>query len=90
MMVRQDFNELPPKMYLTQVMDTTSKAYCFLWDRKDKKNMVTMTWKDLAIHYHKHTFKSALRKLNNKGLLSYDESLDGIAIELVGWDDIEG
>jgi len=89
MMIRQDFNELPPPMFMMQIMDTLSKVYCFLWERKDALNRLKLTWKDLSKYYNKNAFRTSLRKLNNEGLLSYDESEDGIAIELVGWDDIQ-
>lgn len=91
MLIRQDFQELqklPPRLFLEQIMDNLSKAYCFLWDRKDDSNKISMTWKDLSRYYNKNAFRSSVRKLNNQGLLSYDESSDGIAIELVGWDEI--
>jgi len=92
MMIRQDFqNEstLPPRMFLEQVMDSLSKAYCFLWDKKNDDNRIRMTWKDVTRYYNKNAFRSNIRKLNNEGLLSYTESEDDINIELVGWDDIE-
>ncbi len=91
MLIRQDFDaapELPPRMFLEQIMDSVSKAYCFLWDRKNKENKIDMTWKDLSRYYNKNAFKTNLRKLNNEGLLSYEESKDGIFIELVGWDEM--
>jgi hypothetical protein len=91
MLIRQDFHsqtKLPPRMFLEQVMDALSKAYCFLWDHKDEQNRFSMTWKELSVYYHKHAFRSTLRKLCNHGLLSYDESGDGVSIELVGWDEV--
>jgi hypothetical protein len=91
MMIRQDFQpqtKLPPRLFMEQVMDNLSKAYCWIWDRKDEKNQFQISWKDLDPYYNKNSFRSSLRKLCNHGLLSYEESRDGIAIELVGWDDI--
>ncbi len=91
MMIRQDFNsqpQLPPRPFLEQVMDNLSKFYCFIWDRKDKENRLSMTWKDLSVYYNKNSFRSSLRKLSNHGLVSYQENLDGVAIELVGWDEL--
>lgn len=91
MLIRQDFNSqtpLPPRMFLEQVMDNLSKSYCFLWDHKNEDNRIQMTWKDLSVYYNKNAFRSNLRKLSNQGLLSYEESGDGIAIELVGWDEV--
>jgi hypothetical protein len=91
MLIRQDFHaqtNLPPRMFLEQVMDSLSKAYCFLWDNKNEQNRFSMTWKDLSVYYNKNAFRTALRKLNRQGLLSYEESGDGIAIELVGWDEV--
>ena len=89
MLVRQDFHNLPPRLFLEQIMDTLSKAYCFLWDNKNKKNMFKMTWKELSVYYNKNSFRTSVRKLNTEGLLSYEESKDGIAIELVGWDEVD-
>ena len=91
MLIRQDFHEqpqLPPRLFMEQIMDNLSKAYCFLWDRRDEQNKIDMTWKDLSRYYNKNAFRSNLRKLNNEGLLSYEEDEDGIAIELVGWDEV--
>ncbi|CAB4132445.1 hypothetical protein UFOVP256_36 [uncultured Caudovirales phage] len=88
MMIRQDFDGLPPKMFMMQIMDDLTKAYCFLWEKKDKLNRIRMTWKDLSKYYNKNSFRTSLRKLNNEGLLNYDELDDGIAIELVGWDEM--
>lgn len=88
MMIRQDFEGLPPKMFMMQIMDDLTKAYCFLWEKKDKLNRIRMTWKDLSKYYNKNSFRTSLRKLNNEGLLNYDELDDGIAIELVGWDEV--
>lgn len=88
-MIKENFDmEMPPRTFLEQVMDSASKAYCFLWDRKDKNNCVEMTWRQISQSYHKNNFKASVRKLNNCGLLSYVESDNGIHIELVGWDDI--
>lgn len=89
MMIRQDFQDLPPKSFMMQIMDDITKLYCFLWDKKDPLNRVMMTWKDLSKHYHKNNFRTSIRKLNNEGLLDYDESEEGIAIELIGWEDLE-
>lgn len=88
MIVRQDFQALPPKMFLMQVMDNVSKAYCFLWEKKDDQNKIAFTWKDLTKYYNKNAFRSNMRKLNNEGLLNYNETSDGIDIELVGWDEV--
>lgn len=88
MIVRQDFNELPPKMFMMQVMNELTKAYCFLWEKKDRLNQIRITWKDLSKYYNKNSFRTSLRKLNNEGLLNYNESVEGIAIELVGWDEV--
>jgi hypothetical protein len=42
-----------------------------------------MTWKDLSRYYNKNNFRTNVRKLGNHGLLDYDESADGIHIELM-------
>jgi len=91
MVIRQDFHpqtQLPPRLYLEQVMDNLSRAYCFLWDNKNDQNILKMTWKELSIYYNKNSFRSNLRKLNKEGLLSYEELDDGISIEMIGWDEI--
>jgi len=91
MMIRQDFypqTQLPPRLYLEQVMDNLSKAYCFMWDNKNEKNILKMTWKELSAYYNKNSFRTNLRKLNQEGLLNYEELDDGVSIELIGWDEM--
>lgn len=88
-MLRQEFNELPPKMFVMQITDAITKIYMFLWDRKNSSNEVSITWKDLATYHNKNSFRSNLRKLNTVGLLSYVESDCGVTIELVSWDDMD-
>jgi len=91
MLIRQDFSQeanLPPRMFLDQIMDGLCKAYCFLWDRKDNSNKLKFTWKNLSKYYHKNAFRSSLRKLNNHGLLDYKESKDGVSIEMVDWNEV--
>lgn len=88
MITYQEFQDIPPRMFLEQIMEGVCKAYCFLWDRKDKNNKVRFSWKDLSKYYNKNSFKTNLRKLNEKGLLDYKETENGITIELVGWDTI--
>lgn len=88
-MIRQDFDILPPKMFLMQILDNVSRAYVFLWEKKDRDNRISMTWKELSRYYNKNAFKTSLRKLCTEGLLNYDESQDGISIEMVGWDEME-
>lgn len=88
-MIRQDFNPLPPRMYMEQVMDSVSKAYCFLWDMKTEDNIVDIKWKEICKFYSKKTFRTNIRKLTSQGLLSYNENREGMLIELVGWDEEE-
>jgi hypothetical protein len=88
MIIRQDFQELPPKMFMMQILENCAKIYVFLWDRKDVSNKVLMTWNDISKFYQKNNFRSSLRKLNDKGLISYDENDQGFSVELVGWDEI--
>ena len=91
MLVRQDFHpkpDLPPRMFLEQVMDSLTKAYCWLWDRKDEQNRFQIDWKDLSAYHNRNHFRTSLRKLCSHGLLSYEETRDGISIELVGWDEV--
>lgn len=91
MIVRQDvFNELPPKMFLMQILDNLAKVYIFLWDRRDELNKIKMTWKELTKHYNKNSFRSSLRKLCTEGLLNYHETKTSISVELVGWDEMTG
>jgi len=89
MIVRHDFETLPPRMFLMQIIDNVSRLYCFLWDRKDEENTINLTWKELSKFFNKNSFKNNLRKLNNEGLLNYEESESGISIELVGWDEVD-
>ena len=89
MIVSQDFNALPPKLFLLQVLDTLAKVYIFLWERKDQINKIKMTWKELAKYHNKNAFRSSLRKLCNEGLLNYSETKSGFTAELVGWDELE-
>jgi hypothetical protein len=92
MIVRQDFKlhgKLPPRGFLEQIMNPESKTYCFLWDRKDRQNRFKMDWKALSRYYQKNHFRTVLRKLNTEGLLDYEETDEGISVELVGWEDVE-
>lgn len=90
MMVRQDFQTMPPKPFMDQIMEPLAKAYCFLWERKDKLNRINFTWSELSKYYNKNTFRTNLRKLNNVGLVTdIKETEEDISIELVGWDDLE-
>jgi len=87
MITRQDFQaQLPPRAFMDMVMDTLSQVYCYLWDNRNAKNQVHLSWEELTRRYNRNSFRTSLRKLNNSGLLSYDESPDGILVELVGWD----
>jgi hypothetical protein len=81
--------ELPPKPFLTQVLDKTAKLYLFLWERKDEKSRVYFSWENLSKYYHKNMFRSTLRRIVDIGLANCNESADGVDIELVGWEDIE-
>lgn len=89
MIVRQDFQEMPPKSFMMQVMDDISRVYCFLWDKRDPLNRIEFTWMELSSYYHRNFFRTKLRKLNEGGLLDFYESDEGITIELTGWDQFE-
>lgn len=92
MLIRQDFQQqpqLPPRIFVEQIMDDVLKVYCFLWDHKDDENKFMMAWKELSMYYNKNNFRSCLRKLNTEGLLNYEETDEKISIELVGWDELE-
>lgn len=88
-MIRQEFRDLPPKGFMIQIMDNTTKIYTFLWEKKNDDNRVFCTWAELRKYFNKNTFLTSLRKINNEGLLDYNESEDGVAIELVGWDEVD-
>ena len=85
-MIHHDSNDMPPKMYMMQIIDSVSKLYIHLWDVKDEENRALLKWSDLDKLYHKNHFKSALRKLNNLGLLNYNEVELGVAVEMTAWD----
>lgn len=87
MLIRQEFHTLPPKPYMMQILDRTSKTYVFLWERKDDMNCINMSWEDVGRYHNKNSFKNSLRKLCEEGLLDYKETASDISIELVGWDD---
>jgi hypothetical protein len=90
MIVRQDLQAMPPKPFMDQIMDPLAKAYCFLWERKDRLNRINFTWSELSKYYNKNTFRTNLRKLSSVGLVSdIEESAEDISIELVGWDEFE-
>ncbi len=84
-----DFQTLPPKPLMMQILDATSKIYVFLWDRKDETNTLRMTWKKLSKYFNKNRLKTGLRKLCDEGLLDYRETASGICVELVSLDDLE-
>jgi hypothetical protein len=88
MMIRQDFERLPPKSFLMQILDSVSKTYVFLWDLKDPDDQLDLSWDFIKLHYQKNNFRTSLRKLNNIGLLSYVENAEGFKIELVGFNDL--
>ena len=91
MLISQEFSEseeLPPRMFMDQIMDAVSKLYCFLWDRRDEDNKFRVTWKEISVYFNKNNFRTGLRKLNSKALLSYEETSDGVLIELVGWNEV--
>lgn len=91
MMVRQDFSQgcdIPPMMFLNQILNDLGKVYCYLWKKRDTDNHVSMSWDDVRRLWNKNNFRTSIRKLNNEGLLSYDESQAGIDIELVSYDEI--
>ena len=88
-MIHQDFCNLPPKMYLMNVLDKTSQIYVYLWERKNALNRICMSWDDVRLQYNKNTFKTALRKLLYVGLLNYEDSPDHVEVELVGWEEGE-
>lgn len=89
MNISQGNSELPPSMYLMQILNDIAKIYIYLWEKKDKDNRLSMTWEEISKIYSKNNFRTCLRKLCGKGLLSYEENQDSLRIELVGWDDVD-
>jgi hypothetical protein len=89
MMIHQAFQDLPPKPFLMQILDAKSKLYLFLWERKNKMGNVYLSWKDLGRYYNRNNFRTNLRKLTDVGLLNFEESEEGVSVEVVNWDDIE-
>lgn len=88
--IRQSFCELPPKAFLMQVIDPTSRLYVFLWERRDDFNKIILSWNEIGLHYNKNHFRTCLRKLNNAGLVTdFKESPFDISIEVIGWDNFE-
>lgn len=88
MIIRQDYIEWPPSMFMQQIINPISKIYMFLWANKDTENRLKLTWKNLTMLYNKNRFRTSVRKLHETGLLNYKESETGILVELVGWDDV--
>ncbi len=91
MLMRQDFHpqqQMPPRLFMEQIMDNLGKAYCFLWECKDGQNRLDMTWDEVRKIFSKNTFRCSIRRLCSAGLLSYEESKHGVSIELVGWDEV--
>ena len=89
LMIRQDFKDIPPMLFLIKILNTTSKVYLFLWKKKDSENRFYMTWKEITHYFNKNTFKTNLRNLTDVGLVSSKQNDDGVLVELVGWDDIK-
>jgi len=89
MMIRQEFSKFPPTEFMMQILDNLAKTYVFLWQIKDREDRIDLTWKDITKYHNKNSFRSCLRKLNREGLLSYQESSDGVFVEMIGWEDIE-
>lgn len=89
MMIRQDFTDLPPKGFMMQIMDNTAKIYTFLWEKKNDSNKVFFSWEELRKYFNKNTFLTSLRKINSEGLLDYESTIQGVSVELVGWDEVD-
>jgi len=79
----QDFQELPPKKFMMQLLDSTAKAYIFLWNCKDRNYLVDMNWSTLRNYFDERAFKHSLKRLSNEDLLSYDQDREGFTAELV-------
>jgi len=89
MIIKPEFSEMPPKPFLMQVLDKNSRVYVHLWEKKNENNLFFISWDELRKQYNTNAFKTSLRKLCDLGLLSFDETFDGFAVELVGWEEVE-
>ena len=86
--IRHDFTDMPPREFLMQIMNELVKVYCWLWEKRNRVNRINMSWGEVTRLYHKNHFRTSLRKLHHAGLLSYAENIDGVEIEVVGWDEV--
>lgn len=83
--------DLPPSLYLRQVLEhcpKAGKAYCILWDNRDKNNNVSLTLDDIRQTYlfSLKTWRDDLRLLAKEGLININEKKDGFSIEMVDFD----
>jgi hypothetical protein len=78
---------LPPREFLEQIMDTKSKIYCFLWDRKDEEGKLSLSWDELAYLFQKNSFRTCMRKMKDQKLLKYREHDAGVKVEMFNWND---
>ena len=88
--MKVDFSPMPPKEYILQITDDLTTCYIYLWEQMRSDCHVVADWDELTLVFHKSTIKRTLRILGNAGLLNIHRLDDkGLAIELVGWDDIQ-
>ena len=76
---------MPPRAFMQQIMDKTSKLYCFLWDKKDEEGSMFLGWHEVVYLYQKNSFRSCMRKLKEQNLLTYRETDSGVKIKLFEW-----
>jgi hypothetical protein len=86
----QEFNNLPPYMYLKQVLMHCPRAgetYIELWRAKDKQSKVRMDPYESEIKFmiKSRRFKTDLFQLVKEGLVSVTEHLNRYEIELVDY-----
>jgi hypothetical protein len=91
-----NFQEYPPYLYLTQVLDHCPKAgstYMKIWHKRDRNNEVRVVKKNVYSEYLTSLakFRHDLLMLIRESLINIDESPNEIHIELVNWEiDAEG
>jgi hypothetical protein len=74
---------MPPRQCMNQIMDPVSHVYCYLWDMKDAEWSIFLSWKDLVKVFQKNSFRTAVRKLQAKGLVKGSkDSEEGVKVRL--------
>lgn len=89
--MKKNKHELPPALYLLQVLKDCPKAaltYCMLWSKKDVKNCLTIYRNDIRSEFlmTQKKFNHDLLLLVREALINVQEEKDYLVIEVVGWD----